>query len=85
MKVHELLSRSELTELEDYAREPGRTIDECLNWLVKKDFAISRGAVHNWKRQFDQEDKFRQANDTARAVLEACSGKEEVELSDVAI
>lgn len=84
MKVHQLLSRPELDELEEFAREPARTVDEVWHWLVERDFAISRGAVHNWKRQFDQEDRFRIANDTARAILDAARGKDAVALSDAA-
>lgn len=54
-KVHELLKGDELAELETFAREPGRTIDECHQWLQERGFTLSRDAVYNWKFAFDQE------------------------------
>lgn len=83
-KIHQLLNRAELAELQDFAREPARTVDECLDWLIQRDFAVSRGAVGNWLREFLTGDRFAAANDTARAVLEAARGKDAVQLSDAA-
>jgi hypothetical protein len=83
-KVHELLSREELDELESFAREPARTIDQCHDWLQAHGFTLSRGAVHNWKREFDVEDKFRASNEVARVLLDAAKGKDVVAISDAA-
>lgn len=69
-KVHDLLSAAELAELEAYAREPGRTVDECLAWMTgpERSFNISRGAVANWLRMFlDQERELAIAERTSSA------------------
>lgn len=89
-KVHELLSRDELDQLEAFAREPGRTIDECMTWLQAHGVTsedrggISRGAVHNWKREFDATDKFRASNEVARALVDAAKSEGTVAISDAA-
>ena len=54
-KVHELLNASEMEELETFAREPGRTTDECHQWLLERSFTLSRGAVGNWLREFREQ------------------------------
>lgn len=54
-KVHELLTADELAELEAFAREPGRTIDECHQWLLERGYTLSRGAVGNWKQKLDEQ------------------------------
>jgi hypothetical protein len=83
-KVHELLNRDELDQLESFAREPGRTIDECETWLLAHGFKVSHGAVHNWKRKFDATDKFRASNDVARTLMDAAKSEGTVAISDAA-
>lgn len=88
LRVHEVVEdRAELDELEAFAREPARTIDECLEWLQKRDYTLSRGAVYNWKRKFDATDKFRASNEVARTIMDAAKqeGREGgVAISDAA-
>ena len=83
-KVHELLSRDELDAFEAFAREPARTVDECHEWLEAHGFQISRGAVGNWKREFDATDKFRASNEVARALVDAAKAGGTVAVSDAA-
>jgi hypothetical protein len=84
-KVHEELSRDELDRLEAYAREPGRTIDECVEWLQAEGFVISRSAVGRWKAAFDAEDRFKAAADLARGLMDtATSGKGATDIADAA-
>ena len=66
-KVHELLSRVELDQLEAFAREPGRTVDECHEWLQAHGFTLSRSAVGSWKREFLLTDSFRASGAAARS------------------
>ena len=56
-KIHELLSASELEELEVFTRAPGRTVDQCHQWLLTNGFTLSRSAVGNWKQEFDATEK----------------------------
>lgn len=83
-KVRELLGRDELDELETFAREPARTVDECHDWLLAKGYTISRGAVGNWKREFDATDKFRASNEVARALVDTAKTGGTVALADAA-
>lgn len=87
-KVHELLSRSELDQLEAFAREPGRTIDECHEWLQAQGFTMSRGAVHNWKRDFDAQvlqERFSRSGELARALKSAVADKGFEDVADAAV
>lgn len=82
-KVHELLSREELSSLEEFAREPGRTIDECMEWLLAHGFNVSHGAVGNWKQKFDLEDRVRSSSALAREFLAAAQeGKGSAAIAD---
>lgn len=60
-KVHQLLTREQLDELEAFEREPGRTVDELCAWFADRGHEISRGAVWNWKVEFDLNDKIRRS------------------------
>jgi hypothetical protein len=70
-KVHEELTREQLDELETFAREPGRTVDDCHDWLLAHGFTMSRGAVYNWQTTFNQDDKLRRASEVSRNYLAA--------------
>jgi len=73
-KVHELLSREELDELETFAREPGRTVLECFEWLAARGFVLSHGAVGNWLAHFKEElvkERFSRSGELARAIKDA--------------
>lgn len=83
-KVHELLSRDELDQLEEFAREPGRTVDECHEWLQARGYTIGRTAVMNWKGEFLIQDKFRVGGDLARATLEAAKENGVASIADAA-
>jgi Protein of unknown function (DUF3486) len=83
-KVHELLSREELDNLEAFCREPGRTVDEAHNWVMGLGYTLSRNAVWNWKKEFDATDKFRASNDVARSLVEAAKSGGTVAISDAA-
>jgi hypothetical protein len=83
-KVHELLSRQELDELEAFAREPGRTIDETHVWLQAKGYTLGRTAVGNWLRKFRMEDRFRVGADLAKSLVETAKQEGTVAISDAA-
>jgi hypothetical protein len=83
-KVHELLDRSELDQLEEFAREPGRTVDECHEWLLARGYQISRTAVGTWKGAFQVQDQFRAGNEVARTLLEAAKEQGVANVADAA-
>ena len=82
--VHELLSRAELDALETFAREPGRTVDECHEWMQAHGFTLSRTAVWNWQKKFNATDKFAASNDVAKSLVEAAKNGGTVAISDAA-
>jgi hypothetical protein len=84
-KVHELLNREELDALEAFAREPGRTVDECTDYLLAHGFTIVRSSVHRWMRQFLLSDRFTASNETARALMDAAKQGGTVAISDAAV
>lgn len=70
-RVHELLDRKELDALEAFVRDkPGCTVDQAHDWLLTRGYTLSRGAAHNWKRQFDAEDNVRRAAEISRSYLD---------------
>lgn len=84
-KVHELLSREELDELETFAREPGRTIDECHEWLQARGFTLSRGAVGNWKQDFSLKDQIRRASEVSRSYLDVAKQAGAAEIASASL
>lgn len=83
-KVHELLDRKELDQLEEFAREPGRTVDEVHEWMQARGYTLSRSAAHTWLKQFLAIERFRSSNEVARTILDAAQ-KDVVAQADAAI
>jgi hypothetical protein len=87
-KVHELLSSSELEELEGFAREPGRTIDECHAWLGQRGHELARSSVGTWKRALDQRvmaERMSGAGRMAAAFMDAASADGGLKITDAAV
>lgn len=87
-KVHELLDASELEELEAFAREPGRTVDECHQWLQVKGFTLCRSAVGGWKQKFDQvlmAERMSGAGGLASAFMKAAQADGGLQIPDAAV
>lgn len=82
--IHSLLSRAELDELENYAREPGCTIEKCQTWLESRGFVVKRSAVHRWKQQFELSENFTSANELAKVVMAAGKSSDTISMSEAA-
>jgi hypothetical protein len=82
--IHTLLSREELDELETFAREPGRTVDACWDWMLAHGFKVSRAAVGTWKRHFSLSDRFAASSEAAKALMEAAKAGGTVAIADAA-
>jgi Fe2+ or Zn2+ uptake regulation protein len=65
------LNEQLLEQLEEYARQPGRTGDEVLEWLTDRKVQTSRAAVYRWLQDFRLEDRTRRAGEVARMYLDA--------------
>ncbi len=86
-KIHELLSRQELDELEAFAREPGRSYDEIHEWLLSRGFTVGRTAAGNWKRQFDaqlMQERFSRSGELAKAIKGAVQGGQFEDVAEAA-
>jgi uncharacterized protein YktA (UPF0223 family) len=83
-KVHELMkdNSSELEELEAYARDPGRTVDECHEWMQAHGYTLSRSAVGEWLRKFRMTDRYRASGDLANTLVETAKAQGVVAISD---
>jgi hypothetical protein len=69
-RVHKLLSRDELDQLEAFARERVRSVKSVHEWLLAHGFRMSPSAARNWRRQFYAEDKVRRAAEVSRQYLD---------------
>ena len=87
LKVVELLSREELDQLEAYARERSRTVDELHAWVQAHGYTVNRSAVYSWRVKFDAElmaERMGRSGELARAVKEAVSGGDFDDVADAA-
>jgi hypothetical protein len=53
-KVLDILSDADRAEYEALLRQPSTTVDAAFEWLESRGYSISRGAVHNHKRSFEE-------------------------------
>lgn len=78
-KVHELLKDhgDDLAAFEAFARPPGRTVDECHQWLLERGYTLSRSAVASWKASFTArclQERFSRSSELASALTSAAAG-----------
>ena len=84
--VHQLLkdSPAELESLQEFARDPARTVDDCHEWLQAKGYTLSRSAVGTWKKEFNASDAYRASNEVAVGMMAAVAEGGAVSLTDAA-
>lgn len=86
--IHELLNREELEQLESFAREPGRTIEEIGGWLQDHGHQVSKSSVGRWKQQFDQTciaERMSGAGGLAKAFMDAAKDGGGLQIADAAM
>ncbi|HEX4123567.1 MAG TPA: phage protein Gp27 family protein, partial [Tepidisphaeraceae bacterium] len=83
--VHKLLSAEDLAALEDFARHPARTVDECHEWAQARGYVIGRTAIYKWKKNFNLRDRFSASNETALAIMDAAKNGGTAAVSDAAM
>jgi hypothetical protein len=81
-KIHELLDAKELAQLEEFAREPARTVDEVHEWMQSRGYTLWRSAAGNWLKEFKVNEAMSAAGSLAKIVLDA--GKDTASISDAA-
>jgi len=89
-RVDEVLAEQEEDReaFEAFARDPGRTIDECHEWLLAKGYKVSRNAVWRWLTDFRTQisiEKTSGASKMAAAVMEAAKQSGGLAISDAAV
>jgi hypothetical protein len=65
------LTEQRLEELEEFARQPGRTGSEVHEWLKGHGVQTSERSVYRWLQDFRLEDRTRRASEVARTYLDA--------------
>lgn len=86
--IHELLSSSELEELETFAREPGRTHEEIGGYLQDHGHTVSKSSVGRWKQMFDQRvmaERMSRSGEMAKAIKGAVSNGSFGDVADAAV
>ena len=84
-KVHELLSADELSGLEAFAREPGRSVDEVHEWLQARGYTMARSSSGRWLAEFKKQlmaERFGRSGDLARAIKDAVEGGRYEDIAD---
>jgi hypothetical protein len=89
-KVHELLKDApgDREALEVFAREPGRTIDECHEWLLSRGYTMSRTAVANWLADWREQlmrERMSGSGKLASAFMEAAKSDGGLKIPDAAV
>ena len=54
LKAFDILSTDDRREFEALLRVPATTVDSAFGWMIDHGYQISRGAVHNAKRSFNE-------------------------------
>lgn len=88
LKVEQLLDASELEELEAFARERARTVDELHEWLLGRGFTCSRTAAWNWRQKFDEarmRERTSGAGSLAQVMLDAARESGGLQVHDAAV
>jgi hypothetical protein len=86
-KVEELLNGREMEDLRVYAAEPGRSVDELLDWVLERGYTLGRSSVGRWKQSFDEEllkERFSRSGEMARNLVEVAK-QGAVAVSDAAL
>jgi hypothetical protein len=65
------LSAEQIERLEEFARHPGKTIDEVAGFLADQQVRTSRSAVGRWLQDFRLWDRNQRASNVARSYLDA--------------
>ncbi len=81
-KIHELLDAADLAALEEFAREPARTVDQVHEWMLAKGLTLARSSAGTWLRNFLIRDQFKDASDAAKNLVESLKDKGVVDLAD---
>ncbi|MCC6425120.1 MAG: hypothetical protein IT447_16725 [Phycisphaerales bacterium] len=87
-EVHTQLNAAELEELEAFAREPGRTVDEVHQWLLERGFTMARSSAGRWMTGFRkqiQAERFGRSAELAAAIKGAVAAGDFANVADAAV
>lgn len=79
------LTAETLGELEEFARQPGRTVDECAGWCQDKAIQTSRSAVGRWLQDFRLADQNARAKELAAEYLRTASGGDATSITEASL
>ena len=82
------LTREQLEELEEYALKPGRTIADCVTWIVvQTGKTVAKSNVHRWMRDLKEQYQARRASEAgslAKNFMAAIKDSGGLEIPDAA-
>lgn len=87
-EVHTQLTAAELEELEAFAREPGRTVDEIHQWLLERGFTMGRSSAGRWMTEYRKElqaQRMGRSAELAAAIKGAVTGGDFGNVADAAV
>src|SRR5687768_10261103 len=79
------LNEQLLEQLEEHARQPGRTGDEVFDWLTEREVKTSRSAVYRWLQDFRLEDRTRRAAVLSDTLVTAAKESGGLAIQDAAL
>lgn len=79
------MSIEQIDALEEYARHPGRTVDDVAGYLQDAAVKTSRSAVGRWLQDFRIWDKQQRAADVAKRYLDVARGSDPTAVTEASL
>ena len=79
------MTAPQIEALEEFARHPGKTIDDVHKYLADIQVRTSRSSVHRWLQDFRLWDKTQRAADVAKSYMQAASGSDPTAVTEASL
>jgi hypothetical protein len=80
-----LMTAEQISALEEYARHPGKTIDDVAGYLQDQGVPASRSAVGRWRQDFLLWDRQQRAANVARSYLDAARSSDPTAVTEASL
>lgn len=79
------MTQEQIDALEEYARHPGKSVDDVTGYLADAHVRASRSAVGRWLQDFRLWDRQQRAADVARQYLEAARSSDPTAVTEASL
>lgn len=79
------MTQAQIDALEEFARHPGKTVDDVAGYLADQQVRTSRSAVHRWLQDFRLWDRNNRAKEIARSYMQAAAGEDDSAIADASL